>query len=110
MFKPRLINTPMGTFTAPNDMIDFKDFYISFNDTDIGTYGDDTTAIVIGVMERFYILNGDHSKALNEAAKSGGLQHCLDYFFANVAQANKLSEHNLTPEQLKRISTGGKKG
>lgn len=43
-----------------NITYDHDKHYISFNFADQHIYGDITTAIVIGQMQRFYILNGDH--------------------------------------------------
>lgn len=71
-------------------------FYISYNAHDTGIYGCDTTAIVIGDMEKFYILNGNHFEAL----KDRSLEYCLEYFELNVTQANKRSEHDINVSEL----------
>lgn len=59
--------SPSGIpFTTPNLVTPSKieDFYISYNNTDRGVYGSDTTAVVVGNMSGFFILNGDHRKDL----------------------------------------------
>ena len=68
-----------------------KSFYISYNDFDTAIYGSDTTALVLGQMVNFYILNGDHRKEYNALIESG-LQSCLDYFQNHRDQKNKYSE------------------
>lgn len=40
----------------------YDGFYISYNNYDIDCYGCETTALVLGQMELFYILKGDHRK------------------------------------------------
>lgn len=65
-----------------------KDFYISYNYSDRAAYGSDTTALVIGQMQRFYILNGDHRKAYSQFDT---FEQCIEYFKANAHLMNKLS-------------------
>ncbi len=48
---------------VPNDVIDGDGFYVSYNAKDISIYGTDTTALVIGQMQAFYILDGNHMAA-----------------------------------------------
>lgn len=75
------VATPGGTFPVfiPNSVIDGQGFYVSHNNHDHAIYGGETTALVLGQMERFYILKGDHRKAY--AALIGqGFEVCLDYF------------------------------
>jgi len=67
------------------------EFYISFNSYDKATYGDITTALVYGQMEKFYILNGDHQKAYAPLIKKG-YGACLAYFRANINDINKYSD------------------
>lgn len=74
-----------------NSTIDGEGFYISFNDYDMWIYGCDTTALVFGQMQTFYILNGDH-RAAYAALIPEGFDACLDYYKANIEQANKRSE------------------
>jgi len=76
----------------PNLITDFKDFHISYNNLDIDTYGDVTTAIVIGDMQHFLILNGNHRDELKQIATKGGLKACLKYFSKNIKLANKYSD------------------
>ncbi len=75
-----------------NSTMDGDGYYISYNDHDIDTYGCETTALVIGQMEGFLILNGDHREAYS-ALIPLGFDACLAYFMTNVEQANKRSEH-----------------
>lgn len=49
---------------APNYVHDFGDWYISVNHVDHWHYGGPSTAIVIGQMEVFYVMKGDHDKEL----------------------------------------------
>jgi hypothetical protein len=69
----------------------YKGFYISYNDKDIADYGCDTTAIVIGQMEKFYILNGDHRKEYSNIVDQG-INKCLEYFEKNIDKRNKHSD------------------
>lgn len=76
-----------------NSTVDGEGFYISHNDYDVSPslYGDETTALVLGQMEKFYILNGDHREAYSSLIGSG-CQACLNYFKANLAVINKRSD------------------
>jgi len=47
----------------------YDGFYVSYNHHDIATYGDVTTALVLGQMQKFYILNGNHSEAYKKLEK-----------------------------------------
>lgn len=60
-----------------NDVIERENFYISYNFGDVGIYGSTTTAIVIGQMQRFYILKGDHRKQLE---KCGSFENAMIYY------------------------------
>lgn len=91
-----IIQTDSGSFSVsvPNQIVQGTDFYISYNDvdTDSSMYGCDTTALVIGQMDNFYILNGDHREAYAPLIPQG-LEACLAYFVANVDQVNKRSDN-----------------
>ncbi len=63
----------------PNSVIDGQGFYVSHNNHDHAIYGGETTALVLGQMERFYILKGDHRQAYR-AIIGRGFDVCLDYF------------------------------
>jgi len=79
---------------TPNKVINCNgNYYISYNRVDRFIYGSDTTAIVLGQMQLFLILNGDHRKELSIAANNNGQQGCIDYFIAHIEQANHVSEH-----------------
>lgn len=69
----------------------YKGFYISYNNYDRRIYGDVTTALVLGQMQKFYILNGDHRKQYKELIEHG-FDKCLEYFKANISQVNKYSD------------------
>ena len=75
---------------TPNDVTPRKGFFISYNDRDVRVYGSDTTALVVGNMEKFLILNGNHVKAYSEFGED--LDACLGYFKRNVHQLNKHSD------------------
>lgn len=66
-------------------------FFISYNDHDTVEYGCDTTALVIGQMEKFHILKGDH-RAQYAPLVSLGLDACLSYFAARPGDAHKFSD------------------
>lgn len=76
---------------VPNDTIHGEGFYISYNAHDSGIYGSDTTALVVGQMEAFYILNGDHMGEYFRRI-GAGFEACLEYFEENIEQINKYSE------------------
>jgi len=69
----------------------YNGFYISYNNYDTKIYGDVTTALVLGQMQKFYILNGDHRKQYEEIIEQGFLK-CLEYFKNNISQASKYSD------------------
>ncbi|MGG1263817.1 hypothetical protein [Brevibacillus laterosporus] len=69
----------------------YEGFYISYNNYDIYIYGCATTALVLGQMQKFYILNGDHRKQYVEIIEQG-FDKCLSYFNDNVNNINKYSD------------------
>ena len=75
----------------PNQVKDYTDFYISYNNYDTGIYGCDTTALVIGQMEKFFILKGDHRKLYDDLANAG-FRACLKYFFDNIDVMHRFSD------------------
>ena len=83
--------SPEGVpYTVPNRTTHTSpDFYVSFNNVDRGIYGCETTAVVVGrQMDRFYVLCGNHEKAL--AGKS--FEDALSYLHAHAEQLNKYSD------------------
>lgn len=95
MFSQQFLSVLGANIRVPNQILSpaEKNFYISFNDTDTGIYGDITTALVIGQIEHFLILNGDHRKAYAElAAKDADLDAYIAYFKESGSQINKLSD------------------
>lgn len=81
----------------PNSVIEGDGFYVSYNDVDTHWYGCDTTALVLGEMEHFYILNGDHTKQYQRLIPQG-LESCLEYFKNNKDIMNKYSEEIVEKE------------
>jgi hypothetical protein len=73
----------------PNIITEKEDYYISYNPVDVSTYGDVTTAIVVGQMEHFYILNGNHYKTL---CSMKSFDECIAYFNANLHLKSRFSE------------------
>lgn len=69
----------------------YEGFYISYNNYDIDIYGCKTTALVLGQMQKFFILNGDHRKQYIGLIKQG-FQSCLSYYKDNIENANKFSD------------------
>lgn len=69
----------------------YDGFYVSYNDHDVSIYGDVTTAVVIGQMQKFYILNGNHSEAYAKLINEG-FDKCMEYFKKNIHQINKYSD------------------
>ena len=86
--------------TKHNLTVDHKDHYISYNFADREMYGSDTTAIVIGQMQRFYILNGNHLTQL--ADKS--FKQCVKYFNDNIKLKNHMSNDYAETDALKVIA------
>lgn len=74
-----------------NHVIQGDGFYISYNDIDLSIYGCDTTALVFGQMQKFYILNGDHVRQYMEIIHLG-FDACFDYFMDNLQDINKNSD------------------
>jgi hypothetical protein len=89
----QLLQTSFGVIPVPvpNSVIDGNGFYISYNAHDISIYGSDTTALVLGQMQRFYILAGDH-RGQYAALIDRGFDACLDYFKAHATQAHGHSD------------------
>jgi hypothetical protein len=77
--------------TVPNDTIDGDGFYVSYNCRDEAIYGCDTTALVFGQMQAFYILNGDHMAAYADLIVDG-FDACMAYFEEHIDQINKRSD------------------
>lgn len=78
-------------YPIPNTIIEADGFYISYNNHDHAIYGCDTTALVFGQMQAFYILNGDH-RAGYEAVMGDGYEACLAYFRSHRDKMNKFSD------------------
>lgn len=73
---------------AINAIKDNGNFHFSYNPSSSG-YGTDTTAIVLD-NNVFLILNGDHTKELNDITH---IDEAIDYFVNNFKEVNRLSEH-----------------
>lgn len=68
----------------------YNGFYISYNNHDVDIYGSDTTALVLGQMEEFLILNGNHIEGYR---KLSGLpfSEYLKYFRKNEKYMNQFT-------------------
>ena len=82
--------------TQPNHVLngDGGLFYVSYNSYDSAHYGSDTTALVAGQMQRFYILNGDHRKAYAPLLAQG-FPACFEYFLSKPELRNRRSEKKI---------------
>ncbi|MDF2841785.1 MAG: pPPM1a [Herbinix sp.] len=69
----------------------YDGFYVSNNNYDRAIYGDVTTALVLGQMQKFYILTGNHCEQYKELINQG-FSKCFEYFKANINQAHKFSD------------------
>ena len=67
----------------------YEGFYISYNNHDRRIYGDATTALVLGQMQEFFILKGNHTKQYNELIEKG-FEACLQYYIDNADQHSKI--------------------
>ena len=67
-----------------------KGFYISYN-WSTRDYGCVTTALVVGQMEKFYILKGDH-RAAYDALIPQGFDKCFEYYKSNIASSHSYSD------------------
>ncbi|MGP1715621.1 MAG: hypothetical protein ACTS9Y_00450 [Methylophilus sp.] len=88
-FKPARI--PVTNELSPNVTLSFTGYHLSYNAYS-ANYGCATTALVLNG-HIFLVLNGDHSLALKDTCDANGLQGGLDYFLANIDEANRLGEH-----------------
>lgn len=68
-------------------------FYVSYSSyyQDVAVYGSDTTALVVGQMQLFFILDGDHRKQYKELIEQG-FGACLKYYKDNISRSNKYSD------------------
>lgn len=69
----------------------YDGFYVSYNSCDTEIYGDVTTALVLGQMQKFYILNGDHREEYKKIIESG-FEKCFEYFENHIECINKYSD------------------
>lgn len=99
---------PITNEMTRNQVSTREGYHLSY-EASTSIYGIDTTAIVLGDHSLFFILKGDHRKALEAAADQGGKQAVLDYFIGNIAHAHDISDHRGVFEQgdkLKRDTYG----
>lgn len=85
-----------NVFCETKDRVEFEGkiydgFYISYNSYDLNVYGDVTTALVLGQMEKFFILNGNHTEAYRKLLNNG-FYACFDYYKKHEEQINKYSD------------------
>lgn len=69
-----------------------EDFYVSHLRSSVD-YGCETTAVVVGQMERFYILCGDHRQGLS--GKS--FNECLDYLHDHIDERHTSASEFFPP-------------
>lgn len=69
----------------------YRGFYISYNTRDSGIYGCPTTALVLGQMQKFFILNGNHLSNYEKLVEYG-FYKCYDYFMNHISQINSFSD------------------
>ncbi len=74
-----------------NSVLSGRGFYVSFNDGDVASYGCETTALVVGQMEAFYVLCGDHREAFARLV-TAGLEACKSYVRENKAVMHRFSD------------------
>jgi len=81
---------------------DAKDFHVSFN-PDSRDYGCETTALVIGNHQIFFVIDGDH-----RADMKGSLSDCLLHVYRNADKLNNASDpvpvlwlHSINPAMKK---------
>jgi hypothetical protein len=77
--------------SVPNTTYQGDGFYVSHNDRDVRTYGDVTTALVVGNGSGFYILNGDHRAGYAPLIPQG-FDACMTYFQQHIDWKNKFSD------------------
>lgn len=87
-YHTKFINgAPIG---IPNVIAkEVPNYYISYNNRDIASYGSDTTALHINETSQFLILNGNHVAAYKNLDT---LKECLKYFYDST-EKNFRSEH-----------------
>jgi len=94
-----------SALTPPNKVLnDSPDalFYVSYL-SDEGWYGSDTTALVVGQMQRFYILNGDFREQYSELIPQG-FKACYDFFKDNLEHRNEKNRDIIEPlEDLEKL-------
>ena len=85
----KMINAGGVPMFTPNTIFIDKsnDYYVSYNNRDIGIYGSDTTALVHD--SRFYILDGNHTDAYS---KFESIEECLKYYKDNIHLSNSHSD------------------
>jgi len=71
---------------------EFGGFYISHLPySPNGDYGCETTALVLGQMQRFFILKGDHRKQFAEVFDKG-FTACFKYYCDNIQLSHSFSD------------------
>lgn len=91
VLKPNIVRFESAESVTYDNRI-YEGFYVSYNNYDADIYGCDTTAIVLGQMQVFWILNGDHVDGLIEAIRKAGFKGCLEYYDARPEQHNRFSD------------------
>lgn len=96
--RREVIHTKRGSLelSVPNEGIPGDGFYVSYNDHDVHHYGSDTTALVFGQMQRFFLLNGDHRPNYRDLIPQG-FAACMDYYKSNPDLQNHRSDRTDDP-------------
>jgi hypothetical protein len=89
-FRSQMTRVGGKLIPCPNSVLDAGMFYVSVNYRDSAIYGDVTTALVVGQMQSFYILNGDHARQYAELVPQG-FDACMNYFLANSDKISRFS-------------------
>lgn len=84
--------------SKPNITESYQKHYLSYNVGDAILFGSDTTAIVVGQMERFYVLDGNHMEQL----KGKTLSECMSYFQENKKLKSKFS-HDYDKKDMEKV-------
>ncbi|WP_090739327.1 hypothetical protein [Paenibacillus sp. Mc5Re-14] len=86
-----LVHHDDGRLTMePNITNEFKGFYISHNPYE-SAYGGETTALILGQGQRFYILKGDHRKEYQGFLSS--FTECMNYYCNNPNKLERFSDN-----------------
>lgn len=99
MLFPSHFAIPSNTTLNPQNDETWYVSYLPFSDD----YGSNTTALVVGQMQRFFILDGDFRKEYQNLMPQG-FRACYQFFLDNLDKRNKRSVDEPVPvEELETI-------